>query len=227
MLSFPWTSTTKIVTYNQAAEALFGHPRDHVLGQPVDAVFPELYEHFLLALETGGRREPCRIRLATATVIGSFVPLYDWGKISGAVAVLKNITSYEQVAKELETTKKLERTLDSALEMSYDGVMITDEHGKITKVNPAFLDICEIDYNDVIGKPAETIVPELPVRDTLIHKRPIEGEIRENPGKKNASSRCIPSSEGGHARGPSPKSSSTNWTSGKIFSGGWNSWKAN
>lgn len=174
----------KIVTYNQAAEALFGHPRDHVLGQPVDAVFPELYEHFLLALETGGRREPCRIRLATATVIGSFVPLYDWGKISGAVAVLKNITSYEQVAKELETTKKLERTLDSALEMSYDGVMITDEHGKITKVNPAFLDICEIDYNDVIGKPAETIVPELPVRDTLIHKRPIEGEIREIRGKK-------------------------------------------
>src|SRR5690606_9699265 len=135
-----------------------------------------------LTLETGERREPCRIRLSSATVIGSFVPLLDWGNLTGAVAVLKNITSYEQVAKELETTKKLERTLDSALEMSYDGVMITDEHGKITKVNPAFLDICEVEYGEVIGKSAEDIIPELPIRETLFQKRRIEGEIRDIRG---------------------------------------------
>jgi len=174
----------QIVTYNQAAEALFGHPRDRVLGRPVETVFPELHEHFLLTLETGERREPCRIRLSSATVIGSFVPLFDWGNLTGAVAILKNITAYEQVAKELETTKKLERTLDSALEMSYDGVMICDEKGKITKVNPAFLDICGADYSEVVGQDAALVVPELPVKETLHQKKRMIGEIREIRGKK-------------------------------------------
>ena len=174
----------QVVTYNHAAEELFGYPRHKVLGQPVDSIFPELYEYFYLALEKGERREPCRIRLASVTVIGSFVPLLDWGNITGAVAVLKDITSYENVAKELETTKKLERTLDSALQLSYDGVMITDEHGKITKVNPAFLDIYQLDHNDVVGYPAAVVTPELPIQEILSHKRRIEGEIREIRGKK-------------------------------------------
>jgi len=173
-----------IVTYNHAAEALFGYDREHVLGRSVETVFPELYEHFALTVQTGERREPCRIRLASATVIASFVPLFDWGNLTGAVAVLKNITDYEQVARELETTKKLERTLDGALEMSYDGVMICDEHGKITKVNPAFLDICETAYTEVVGQPAGVVVPELPLPEVLTQKRRIVGEICEIRGKK-------------------------------------------
>lgn len=174
----------RVMTYNKAAERLFGIPREQVIGQFVQTTFSELYEYFLAALEHATATESRRICLPSATVIGSFIPLQEWDRINGAMAVLKDITSYEKVAKELETTKKLERTLDSALQLSYDGVLITDEHGVITKVNPAFLDIYRTDEDAAVGKPAAVIAPELPIQEVLLNQKPMEGEIREIRGKK-------------------------------------------
>lgn len=174
----------QVVTFNQTAEALFGQPRHTVIGEAVAEIFPELYPYFYRALKKEERQDSCRIRLASVTVISSFVPILDWGNVTGAVAVLKDMTSYEKVAQELETTKKLERTLDSALQLSYDGVMITDERGKITKVNPAFLDIYQLEHDEAIGRPASVVAPELPIQATLSNKQRLEGEIREIRGKK-------------------------------------------
>lgn len=174
----------QVVTYNQTAEKLFGFPRHTVLGESIEDVFPELHEHFRLSIEEEKRMDSCRIRFNAVTVIGSFVPILDWGNVTGGVAVLKDMTSYEKVAKELETTKKLERTLDSALQLSYDGVLITDEHGMITKVNPAFLDIYQLEPNEVVGKPAWAVAPELPIQEVLSSKQRLESEIREIKGKK-------------------------------------------
>mgnify|MGYP002400824749 CR=1 FL=1 len=174
----------RIITYNRAAETLFGMPRKDIIGKTLADTLPELSRDFSLTIEQGSVRESKKIVLKNSTVIGSFIPLREWGTITGAMAVLKDMTSYEQVAKELETTKKLERTLQSALSMSYDGVLITDERGVVTMANAAFLELYGLEYEAVVGRPATDIAPELPIQQVLLRKERIEGEIRELAGKK-------------------------------------------
>ncbi len=174
----------RVITYNQAAETLFGISRKEVIGNWLGAILPELNADFSLTIKQGEVRESKKILLKNAAVIGSFIPLREWGNITGAMAVLKDITSFEQVAKELETTKKLERTLQSALGLSYDGVLITNEQGIVTMVNAAFLELYGLEYESVVGRPAAVVAPELPIQQVLAAKERIEGEIRDIAGKK-------------------------------------------
>lgn len=82
--------------------------------------------------------------------------------------VLENVSKYEKIASELETTKRIEKMLDSALEAAYDGIVITDPNGKIMKVNQGFLELLDYHHeNELIGKPIETIAPEIPSEKVL------------------------------------------------------------
>src|SRR5690606_16930678 len=98
------------------------------------------------------------------TVFSSFVPIKEWGKTTGAMAVLKDVTDFEKVATELESTKRIEKILDSALEVAYDAVVITDNDGNITKANLGFLNLFGFEtIEHILEKPIKKIAPDLPI----------------------------------------------------------------
>ncbi len=52
--------------------------------------------------------------------------------------VLDDVSKYEKIAQELESTKRIEKMLDSALEVAYDGSSSQIRKESIVKVNKDF-----------------------------------------------------------------------------------------
>ncbi|WP_052947499.1 sigma-54-dependent Fis family transcriptional regulator [Aneurinibacillus tyrosinisolvens] len=85
---------------------------------------------------------------------------------------------------ELQTTKKLERTLESALEIAYDGIVITDELDRVTMVNDALLELYSLSREDLLGTKAASTLPELASPERLDTKSEQTGDICEIKGNK-------------------------------------------
>ncbi|WP_141770139.1 CBS domain-containing protein, partial [Bacillus massilinigeriensis] len=151
-----------ITTVNLKAIELSKLHEELLTGTSVDVVFPILKEWVIKTIKTGINQEAKRISINDLTVIASFIPINKSDEASGAMIVLRDITSFEKIADELETTSRLKRILDSALEQAYDGIIITGDTGKISMVNRGFLELFGIqDQREVIHKPLSLIAPEL------------------------------------------------------------------
>ncbi len=170
-------STLNITTYNQIALDLLNLHGKQLSNVPIDDVLPDFRKWLTDTIQTGKVHEAKRIRFRHRTVIASFLPIREMEKVTGAMAVLRDVTSYESIAMELESTTRLKRTLDSALELAYDGVAVTSQDGKITMVNKGFLELYELEEKDVIGKPISLAAPEIPSFLSLKHGHKVDGEI--------------------------------------------------
>ncbi|PLS18669.1 hypothetical protein CVD28_05955 [Bacillus sp. M6-12] len=166
-----------ITTFNLAAKTLFQFD-DKTTGSDIEHILPSFTKELKDSLTTGEIIEAKRIVVSNITVIASFIPIRQMNSITGAMVVLRDVTAYESIANELDTTNKLKRILDSALEFAYDGVIITDQEGSITMANEGFLDLFQFNNaTEVIGQSIFTIAPELPANKSLEYQEVIKGEL--------------------------------------------------
>ncbi len=174
----------KIHTFNSAAERLLQLPRHAVLGGHAATTLPQFGVDMINALENCPRHDSKKIRLPSAVVLATYAPIVFRHQITGSIAVLKDLTTFEKVAHELETTKKLERILQSALEMAYDGIAIIDEQGRISMVNDALLELYNLSRGELFGAKASEKIPELNLEETLLTGSESIGDIQKINGKK-------------------------------------------
>lgn len=171
-------SNLRITTYNQTAINLLNLNGKHLLEAPIDLFLPPFRRWLVETLKTGKIQDAKRITFQDLTVIASFIPIREVNLVTGAMVVLRDVTSYENIANELETTNRLKRILDSALELAYDGVVITDNNGQITMVNKGFMELYQIENQfDVIGRPISKIAPQIPSEKSLKYNENMEGEL--------------------------------------------------
>jgi PAS domain S-box-containing protein len=170
-------SNLRITTYNQTALNLLNLNGKHLIEAPIDRFLPPFRRWLIETLKTGKIQDAKRITFQDLTVIASFIPIREVNIITGAMVVLRDVTSYENIANELETTNRLKRILDSALELAYDGIVITDNNGQITMVNKGFMELFQIDEQDVINRPISKIAPQIPSEKSLKYNENIEGEL--------------------------------------------------
>ncbi|AGL00932.1 sigma-54 interaction domain-containing protein [Desulfoscipio gibsoniae] len=67
-------------------------------------------------------------------------------------SIFQNITELERVSSELNTVRHLYNQLDTIIETSFDGVMITDVHGRGVRINQALARLTGLDDSYFIGK---------------------------------------------------------------------------
>lgn len=167
----------QITAINQAAKKLLNF-NDLTLGKFIHNLLPSFKNDLVHSLTTGVIIEAKKIALPNNNVIASFIPIKQLETISGTMVAFRDITAYESVANELDTTKQLKQILNSALEFAYDGVILTDKFGTITMANEGFLELYKIDSNhQVIGKLITDISPEIPAYKSLKDKQIIKGEL--------------------------------------------------
>ncbi len=77
-------------------------------------------------------------------------PLYDGGKIVGTVGFGRDITEHKRA---VEALKKSEEKFRNIVEQSTDGIVLTDEEGKIIEWNPGLERITGFRCKDVLDKP--------------------------------------------------------------------------
>src|SRR5699024_6098127 len=143
----------------------------------INHLFPEVMEAVVDSIQTDTLIDYKNITINNQEYISSFIPIRAWEKLTGIMIVLENVSKYEKIAQELEVTRRIEQMLDSALEAAYDGVVITDPDGTITKVNQGFLELTGFESgNNLVGSQMKQVIPEIPIEKSIQYKKPIEAE---------------------------------------------------
>lgn len=147
-----------VTLINLGANRIFALAEEKALGKPLGAILPDL--DLTPALEHGEVKIGLKYRRGETTTVVNITPLHNGGKIVGAITIFQDLTELEQVARELETVKALNRTLDTVLNIIYDGIVVVDEHGRITLANRAWNDFLNVSPDAVIGKHVTEVMEE-------------------------------------------------------------------
>ncbi|MEN6349097.1 MAG: sigma 54-interacting transcriptional regulator [Syntrophomonas sp.] len=103
---------------------------------------------------------------ANKMVIGerSFLPyrsnVNKDGDIIGSVLVLREISEFEELVRESEYTKKLNRELDAVIESSFDGLTVTDGKANVLMINKGFERITGVTAAECVGRNMRDLVKE-------------------------------------------------------------------
>lgn len=148
----------KIRVFNRAAEKHLGIKAEEVRGKYVSEVFPT--SRLNEVLETGKVETVQRVNVRGRNYISNRTPIYKDGKIAGAVAVLQDVSEFEEMSKEIKLAKELNEELEAIIESSYDGLYVTDGNGITLRLNKAFEMIMGVNGKEFLGKHVEEIEKE-------------------------------------------------------------------
>lgn len=139
-----------ITVFNKAAERFLGVKAEDARGKKVIDLFPT---SGLIEVAQTGKVEPLqKLLLNDRYFISNRTPICKNGNIVGAVAVLQDISDMENISKELEYFKKLNKELDAIIDSSFDGLYITDGDGVTLRLNKAFERITGVHGHEFLGR---------------------------------------------------------------------------
>ncbi len=148
----------EVHVFNQAAQRGLGFTAEEVRGKHINDFFPT--SRLPEVMQTGEAELLEKIDLHGKFYISNRTPIFNEGKIVGAVAVLQDIDEFEKLSQELRTVKELNRELDAIIESSFDGLYITDGQGMTLRLNKAFEMISGVVGSEFLGKYTDKIESE-------------------------------------------------------------------
>lgn len=147
-----------IVSWNRAAERIFGYKADEVVGQSVAVLAspdrPNEVSKIMESIRQGRRvehYETARIRQDGRRIIVSLTvsPIKDEsGRIVGASSIGRDITDRKRLEEELRQKSQCARSL---LEASLDPLVTISPEGKITDVNEATEQVTGVPRAELVG----------------------------------------------------------------------------
>jgi PAS domain S-box-containing protein len=158
-----------VVTWNPAAERIFGYTAEDMLGQPLTAIIPERFRDAhdeglrrvtsggdrhvigntaeLAALHKDGHEFPMELSLATWVTDGARFFSGIVRDMSDRAAALEDLTQSEE---------RMRAIMNSA----NDAIICADESGHVILWNPAAEQIFGLAEEEMLGKPLTAIIPE-------------------------------------------------------------------
>ena len=139
----------EIIRMNKAAYRILGVDSD-VIGRPILIVFPgsKLTDTIVSGVTEYGQK----LEINSRTIISNRSPILFDDKISGAVAIFQDITELEKISSQLASVQQLNLELDTIIESSYDGVMITDQEGRGIRTNQSSVRLTGLEATHFEGK---------------------------------------------------------------------------
>ena len=155
----------KITRINKTAEKLFGIKTSQACGKPVPLFFQglELDEVLLKGVVSIGIKST----YGDHTLLCNITPMITLGKLNGAIIIFQDLTDLECIASELESVTKLYNTLQSVMEIAYDGIIVIDKKGMITMANQAAADFFNKSRENIVGRPVDDIVKDFRLCDVV------------------------------------------------------------
>lgn len=140
----------RIQIVNPAGERMLKILGKDVLGQPVPNIYLALKMRDVM--DTGQTVFGDKLFFHDRILITNISQLRHKNETVGAVAIIQDISDFENISEELKYTKELKGELDTIIESSFDGIYLTDNFGKILRVNDAFVRITGIKKEELIHK---------------------------------------------------------------------------
>jgi PAS domain S-box-containing protein len=148
----------RILYVNDAAARHLGARKQELVGRSIDDVSKGAVDAFREIVRTGKPQAGVRIQTSGGTVIADRNPVFEGGKVTGVVSVFKDISRYEESAKELQAYRELAKQLDAVIHSSYDGLYITNGNADSLFCNKAYLRVSGLTAADVEGKNMRELV---------------------------------------------------------------------
>lgn len=142
--------------WNQAAEKMTGLRGKDVIGTYINDVIPE--SELLKIVQTGQSEFGVKLKIGNLTTITNRAPVIKNGQITGAVAVLYDVSDLEKITRELHYVKKLNQEMDVIIESSFDGLYITDGQGKTVRINKAIERMTGLGEKELLNKTMHELV---------------------------------------------------------------------
>lgn len=166
------------------------------IGGHIGDVFLDL-KNDIMPVINGAWVSPRKIEYKSLKLIVSIVPIFQDYKMKGAICVLQDLTDFERIAYELQTVKELKETLETVLEVSFEGVAILDVKRNVTFANSNFCEYLGKGKELIIGQNIEKLIPEC---KTAMNHLPILLSVVERNHKPCVFS-MLPYAEEGDAKG--------------------------
>ncbi len=148
---------------NSSGEKILGLKQEILKGQAFSGVFPGL--NLSLVLKQSRHLVGVQAQMNQVTVLCNISPMGD--EVAGAVIVFQALTDLDQVALELDATKRLYETLLTVTNIAYEAIFVVDDQGKITLVNEAACQFFGKREEDLLKQPIDQVMENTRLLRTL------------------------------------------------------------
>jgi PAS domain S-box-containing protein len=156
-----------ITSWNPGAERIYGYRAGEVIGKPISILAPEdrggeipallekirrgeRVEHYESVRRTKDRRR-LNVSITVSPVRNAS------GKIVGASAIARDISSIQQARRE---ARESESRAHAIFQSAAQAIFIVDAAGQIVTVNPVTRSMFGYSSEELVGKPVELLVPQ-------------------------------------------------------------------
>ena len=147
---------------NFSGEKILGLKQETLKGCLFDSVFPSL--DLSVVLEQSQHLVGVQTQMNQVTVLCNISPV---GKAAGAVIVFQALTDLDQVALELDATKRLYETLLTVTNIAYEAIFVVDDQGKITLVNEAACQFFGKREKELLQRPVDQVIENTRILRTI------------------------------------------------------------
>jgi len=158
-----------VISWNHAAELIFGHTYEEIAGQSLHAIIPERYRQLhdqgLERVTSGGQHHVIgqAVDLAGLRKDGTEFPieltLSSWetkdGKHYGGI--IRDVSERAKMEEDLRSSEERTRSI---MESANDGIITADSNGNVLSWNRAATHIFGYKQADVLGQSLTIIIPE-------------------------------------------------------------------
>lgn len=142
----------RIIKMNSAAEGMFNLQFSEIKGLLLQDVLPGIY--IMNKRHLGARN----IVKSIPVIVNQMPIIDDEGIIAGTMLTLLDISDVEEIAAELEVVKDMQVTLESVLNATADGILVTDNKGKVKYANQRAGSLLSRSPLEMIGEKGQDIL---------------------------------------------------------------------
>ena len=152
----------RIQQMNPSGEKILGLKQEALKGCLFGSVFPSL--DLSVVLKQSQHLVGMQTQMNKVTVLCNISPV---GEAAGAVIVFQALTDLDQVALELDATKRLYETLLTVINIAYEAIIVVDDEGKITLVNEAACHFFGKREKELLQRPVDQVIENTRLPRTL------------------------------------------------------------
>ncbi|HQG30592.1 MAG TPA: sigma 54-interacting transcriptional regulator [Deltaproteobacteria bacterium] len=155
----------RIIEINKAAQNALSIGASDALGRRAADLLPGLQLDDVLM--QGRPSVGYLYTIREISLLCNITPITREGSITGAIIVFQDVTDLMRIITELESVTKLNRTLQSVMNLVYDGIVVVDEKGCISMINQAAERFLRRNEDLIVGKPVDEIIENTRIPQVL------------------------------------------------------------
>lgn len=146
----------RIEFINVSGEKILGLKQENIRGCLFESIFPDIT--LAPVLEESSLIVGVKEKLNGVKTLCNISPIVQNNGIDGAIIIFQALTDLDQVASELEATKRLYETLLTVLNIAYEVIIVVDDQAKILLVNEAACEFFNKSESSLLNQPVDQVI---------------------------------------------------------------------